>query len=254
MENAVLEETRNAQLRAIVCGANGAMGKLLLARLGKEAVGLVSADGENGVPKTFEEMGSVDADVVIDFSHHSAAPAVTEYVKAKGCGLVMCTTGHTEAEKLQILEAAKHVPVFYSGNMSLGIAVLCRLAKQAAQCFPDADIEILEVHHNRKVDAPSGTARMLYEAVKEARPDAEAACGRAGEGKREKQQIGIASLRMGNVVGIHEVHIATNTQTLTLRHEAHDRGMFADGAVDAARFLAGKKPGLYDMQDLLAEA
>ena len=259
MENAVLENAaacggQNAQLRAVVCGANGAMGKLLLARLGDEAVGLVSADGENGVPKTFEEMGQVDADVVIDFSHHSAAPAVAEYVKKTGCGLVMCTTGHTEEEKAQILDAANYVPVFYSGNMSLGIAVLCRLAKQAAQFFPDADIEIMEVHHNRKVDAPSGTARMLYEAVKEARPEAEAACGRAGEGKREKQQIGIASLRMGNVVGIHEVHIATNTQILTLRHEAQDRGMFADGAVEAARFLAGKQPGLYDMQDLLKEA
>ncbi|MBQ6852164.1 MAG: 4-hydroxy-tetrahydrodipicolinate reductase [Oscillospiraceae bacterium] len=254
MENAVLEEIRNAQLRAIVCGANGAMGRLLLDRLGEEAVGLVSVDGNNGVPRTFEELGEVDADVVIDFSHHSAAPEVTKYVMKKGCALVMCTTGHTEEEKAQILEAAKHVPVFYSGNMSLGIAVLCRLAKQATQFFPDADIEILEVHHNRKVDAPSGTAKMLYEAVKQARPEAEAVCGRAGEGKREQQQIGIASLRMGNVVGVHEVHIATQTQILTLRHEAQDRGMFADGAVEAARFLTGKKAGLYDMQDLLAEA
>ena len=142
-------------------------------------------------------------------------------------------------------------PVFYSGTMSLGIAVLCRLAKQATQNFPDADIEIVEVHHTRKVDAPSGTARMLFEAVKEVRPEAEAHCGRAGEGKREKKEIGIASLRMGNVVGIHEVHIATPSQTLTLRHEAHDRGMFADGAIDAAAFLIGKKPGLYNMQDLL---
>ncbi len=242
------------EIKAIVCGANGAMGQLVLARLGNEAVGLVSADGENNVPRTFEEMGNVEADVVIDFSHHSAAKAVTDYVKAKGCALVMCTTGHTPEEKELILDAAKVVPVFYSGNMSLGIAVLCRLAKQAAQSFPDADIEIVEVHHNRKVDAPSGTARMLFEAVKEARPTATAACGRAGEGKREKKEVGIASLRMGNVVGIHEVHIATHSQTLTLRHEAHDRGMFADGAVDAARFLTGKKPGLYNMQDLLAEA
>ena len=239
------------ELKAIVCGANGAMGQLLLQRLGDRATGLVSADGENGVPKTFEEMGAVDANVVIDFSHHSAAQAVTEYAKKTGCALVMCTTGHTPEEKAMIEDAAKRVPVFYSGNMSLGIAVLCRLAKQAAQNFPDADIEIVEVHHTRKVDAPSGTARMLFEAVKEVRPEAEAHCGRAGEGKREKKEIGIASLRMGNVVGIHEVHIATPSQTLTLRHEAHDRGMFADGAIDAAAFLIGKKPGLYNMQDLL---
>ena len=248
-----MENKQENNLRAIVCGANGAMGKLLLQRLGERTVGMVSADGENGVPKTFEEMGKVEADVVIDFSHHSAAPAVTEYVKKTGCALVMCTTGHTEEEKKQIFDAAKTVPVFFSGNMSLGIAVLCRLAKQAAQSFPDADIEIVEVHHNRKVDAPSGTARMLFDAVKEVRPEAEAACGRAGEGKREKNHVGMASLRMGNVVGIHEVYVSTNTQTLTLRHEAHDRGMFADGAVEAALFLKGKKPGLYNMQDLLEE-
>jgi len=249
MENAVLE--RNGQLRVIVCGANGAMGKLLQARLGSQTVGLVSVDGENGVPKTFEEMGAVEADVVIDFSHHSAAQAVTAYAKKTGCALVMCTTGHTEEEKAMISDAAKTVPVFYSGNMSLGIAVLCRLAKQAAQFFPDADIEILEIHHNRKVDAPSGTAKMLFEAVKEARPDAEAVCGRAGEGKREVSQVGIASLRMGNVVGVHEVHITTQTQSLTLRHDAQDRGMFADGAYEAARFLVGKTAGLYNMNDIL---
>ena len=117
--------------------------------------------------------------------------------------------------------------------------------------LPGADIEIVEVHHNRKVDAPSGTAKMLFEAVKAARPELTEHCGRAGEGKREKNEVGISSLRMGNVVGIHEVHICTASQTLTLRHEAGNRGMLADGAVDAARFICGKKPGLYNMEDLL---
>ena len=113
------------------------------------------------------------------------------------------------------------------------------------------DIEIVEVHHNRKVDAPSGTALMLYEAVKAARPQATAHCGRAGEGKRTPEEIGISSLRMGNVVGIHEVHIATGNQILTLRHEATNRGMFAEGGVDAARFVCGKPAGLYNMTQLL---
>jgi 4-hydroxy-tetrahydrodipicolinate reductase len=135
--------------------------------------------------------------------------------------------------------------------MSLGIAVLCRLATQATALFPNADIEIVEIHHNRKVDAPSGTAKMLFQAVKNARPEAYEHCGRAGEGKREPNEVGISSLRMGNVVGVHEVHICTPNQTLTLRHEAGDRGMLADGAVDAARFICGKKPGLYNMEDLL---
>ncbi len=238
-------------MKAIICGANGAMGKLLQARLVGQTAGLVSLDGENGVPKTFAELGNVCADVVIDFSHHSAIADVLDYAKKNSCAVVVGATGHTEAEKALIYAAAKEIPVFYSGNMSLGIAVLCRLAKQAAQSFPEADIEIVEVHHNRKVDAPSGTANMLFQAINEVRPQATAHCGRAGEGKREKQEVGISSLRMGNVVGIHEVHICTPSQTLTLRHEAHDRGMFADGAVDAARFMAGKAPGLYSMSGLL---
>ena len=241
-------------MRAVVCGANGALGKLICQRLEGEIAGLVSLDGENGVPKTFEELGSVNADVVIDFSHHSAAFDAARYAKEKGCALVVGTTGHTPEEKEAIYAAAKSVPVFFSGNMSMGIAMLCKLAKQTAAAFPEADIEILEVHHNRKVDAPSGTAKMLFEAVKAARPQAQANCGRAGEGKRTPGEVGISSMRMGNVVGIHEVHISTGNQTLMLRHEAHDRGMFADGAIDAARFLVGKKPGLYTMENLLEEA
>ena len=241
-------------MRAVICGANGAMGKLLQQRLGADAVGLVSLDGENGVARTFEELQDVNPQVVIDFSHHSAAPDAARYAVEQGCALVIGTTGHTEEEKAAIFSAARSIPVFYAGNMSLGIAVLCRLAKQAAQSFPDADIEIVEIHHNRKVDAPSGTAKMLFEAIKEVRPEAEAHCGRAGEGKRQANEIGIQALRMGGVVGIHEVHIATLTQRLTLRHEACDRGMFADGAVEAARFVLDKPAGLYNMTQLLEEA
>jgi len=240
-------------MRAVVCGANGAMGKLIRDILGDAVVGCVSVDGENGVPKTFEEMGKVEADVVIDFSHHSAAPAVIAWARENGCAAVIGTTGHTPEEKQMILDAAKELPVFFSGNMSMGIAVLCKLAKEAAACFPEADIEIVEIHHNRKVDAPSGTARMLFEAVKEARPQATEHCGRAGEGKRTSHEIGISSLRMGNVVGVHEVHICTGNQSLTLRHEAQSRGMLAEGAVDAARFMAGKAPGLYTMKQLLEQ-
>ena len=238
-------------MRAVLCGANGAMGKLIQGLMGDEIVGRVSIDGENGVPKTFGEMGEVDADVVIDFSHHSAAPEVIAWAKAKGCAAEIGTTGHTPEEKQIILDAAKEIPVFFSGNMSLGIAVLCKLAKQAAACFPEADIEIVEIHHNRKVDAPSGTARMLFEAVKEARPEATEHCGRAGEGKRAQNEVGISSLRMGNVVGVHEVHICTGNQSLTLRHEAQSREMLAEGAVDAARFMVGKGAGLYNMENIL---
>ena len=238
-------------MKAVICGANGAMGKLICGILGEDVVGKVSIDGENGVAKTFSELGNVEADVVIDFSHHTAAADVLAYAKQIGAAAVIGTTGHTPEEKALIFDAAREIPVFFSGNMSLGIAVLCRLAKEAARYFPDADIEILEVHHNRKVDAPSGTALMLFNAIREIRPEATAHCGRAGEGKREKSEIGISSLRMGSVVGVHEVHIHTGTQCLTLKHEAVTRAMLADGAVEAARFMEGKGPGMYNMENLL---
>ena len=238
-------------MKAVICGANGAMGKLICDIFGDAVVGKVSIDGANNVPKTFAELGEMAADVVVDFSHHTAIADVLNYTKKIGAAAVIGTTGHTEEEKALIRAASQEIPVFYAGTVSLGIAVLCRLAKQAAACFPDADIEIVEVHHNRKVDAPSGTALMLFNAIKEVRPNATANCGRAGEGKRTKDEIGIAALRLGNVVGIHEVHINTGTQALTLKHEACTRAMLADGAVDAARFMVGKGVGLHNMESML---
>ena len=238
-------------MRAVVCGANGAMGKLICDILGDEVVGKVSIDGDNNVPKTFADLGKMDADVVIDFSHHSAVADVLGYAKEIGAAAVVGTTGHTAEEKAMIFAAAEEIPVFYAGNVSLGIAVLCRLVKQAAAFFPDAEIEIVEAHHIRKVDAPSGTAHMLFNAIKEVRPNAYENCGRSGEGKRTKDEIGIHALRMGNVVGIHEVHIHTGNQSLTLKHESGSRAMLADGAVSAARFMMGKGKGFYDMESIL---
>ena len=238
-------------MRAVVWGASGAMGRLICDLLGEQVVGRVSADGENSSVTDAALLGDICPDMVIDFSHHTAAEAVCAYAVAKNCPLIIGTTGHTPEEKAVISQTAQSVPVFFSGNMSMGVAMLCKLAKQTAAAFPGADIEILEIHHNRKVDAPSGTAKMLFEAMREARPELTMNCGRAGEGKRTPDEVGISSLRMGNIVGIHEVHISTGNQTLTLRHEAHDRGMFAEGAVEAAAFLAGKPAGLYNMNDLL---
>ena len=238
-------------MRAIVCGANGAMGKLICAGLGDAVIGKVSIDGENGVPRTFEELGAVSADVVIDFSHHTAIFDVLAYAKKIGSAAVIGTTGHTPEEKAAIFAAAEEIPVFYAGNVSLGIAVLCRLVKEAVKFFPDADIEIVEVHHTRKVDAPSGTAHMLFNAVKEVRKEAVENCGRSGEGKRTKNEVGIHALRLGSVVGIHEVHIHTQNQSLVLKHESGSRAMLADGAVDAAKFMVGKEKGLYDMESIL---
>jgi len=238
-------------MRAVLCGANGAMGRLIDGILGSEIVGRVSIDGENNVPTTFAQLGKVEADVVIDFSHHTAVSDVLAYAKSIGAAAVIGTTGHTPEERTLITAAAEEIPVFFSGNMSLGIAVLCRLARQAAAAFPEADIEIVETHHTRKVDAPSGTALMLFNAIKEVRPESVANCGRSGEGKRTKEEIGIHALRLGNVVGIHEVHIHTANQSLTLKHESGSRAMLADGAVDAARFMVGKPAGFYNMESML---
>lgn len=238
-------------MRAVLCGANGAMGQLISGILGDEAAGKVSLDGAGGVPRTFAELGKVDADVVIDFSHHSAIADVLRYAKEIGAAAVIGTTGHTAEEKQLIVDAAKDIPVFYSGNMSIGIALLCQLTRQTVALFPDADVEIVEIHHNRKVDAPSGTARMLFEAVKAERPNAIEHDGRSGECRRTRDEVGISSLRMGNIVGVHEVHVCTASQSLTLRHEVYNRAMLAEGGVEAARFMVGKPAGLYNMTDLL---
>ena len=239
-------------MRAVLCGANGAMGKLIDGILADEVVGRVSIDGENGVPKTFAELGMVEADVVIDFSHHTAAADVLSYAEKIGASVVIGTTGHTAEEKALIFEATQRIPVFYSGNMSLGIALLCSMTRQVVERFPEADVEIVEIHHNRKVDAPSGTAKMLFEAVKSVRPNAYEHDGRSGECKRTKDEVGISSLRMGNVVGVHEVHVCTPSQTITLRHEVSTRNMLAEGGVEAARFMVGKPKCMYKMENLLS--
>lgn len=195
--------------------------------------------------------GCESADCIIDFSNHAGTKDLMDYAVSKNLAVVVCTTGHTEAELACIQKAAQSIPVFHSGNMSVGIALLTRLAKETAKMFPDADIEIVESHHNQKLDVPSGTALMLARAVQDARPDAELLVGRHENGKRKKNEVGIHSLRMGNTVGIHEVIVNTGTQIITLKHEAQDRSLFAEGALAAAAFITGKAPGLYDMNDLV---
>ena len=135
--------------------------------------------------------------------------------------------------------------------MSLGVALLCELAKITAKTMPDADIEIIEKHHNRKLDAPSGTALMIADAISSVRKDAYYVFGRNGQRKRDKNEIGVHAIRLGNIIGEHEVIVGTDTQTITLKHEAHTRALFAEGAVAAAAFLVGKSAGLYNMKDMI---
>ncbi len=194
-----------------------------------------------------------DFDCIIDFSHHSATKKLLEYATEKNVPVVIATTGHDDGEKQLIADAAEKIPVFHSANMSLGVALLCELAKTAAKTFPDADIEIIEKHHNRKLDAPSGTALLLARSIQAVREKAFFTFGRQGQAKRMPDEIGIHAVRMGNIVGEHEVIIGTDTQTLTLKHEAHSRSLFAEGAITAAAFMVGKSAGLYDMYSMIGD-
>ena len=207
---------------------------------------------EENVYSSLEAVPNVnEVDCIVDFSHHEATPKLLEYAISKNVPVVLATTGHTPEEIGVINEASNKIPVFYSANMSLGIALLVELAKKTAEAMPDAEIEIIEKHHNRKIDAPSGTALMIANALKEVRPDSYANNGRSGQGKRNKNEIGIHAVRMGNIVGEHEVIVGTENQTITLRHEAHSRALFAEGALAAAAFIADKPAGIYDMKSLV---
>lgn len=193
-----------------------------------------------------------DVDVIIDFSHHSATKPLLDFAIKNNLPVVLATTGQTEEEKFAIVKASKQIPLFFAANYSVGVALLIELAKQVAAAMPDAQIEIIEKHHNRKLDAPSGTALSIANAITEVRQNSEIHIGRSGHGKRSDSEIGIHSVRLGNIVGEHEVIIGTPSQTITLKHEAHSRELFAEGALQAARFLVGKPAGLYDMKDIIS--
>ena len=247
-------------MKVFISGIGGRMGdevvKACLADPDIEIVGgydLIKAEYP-GI-KVYSDWSKVDvgADVIIDFSHHLGTAALLDYAKRSGTPVVLATTGHTEDELDMISTAAESVAIFRSANMSVGIAVLCELAKKAASCFPDADIEIIEKHHNRKLDAPSGTAILLADEIKTVREKTRYVYGRSGHAKRTPDEIGIHAVRLGNVVGDHEIIIATDSQTITLKHEAHSRALFAEGGVAAAKFLCGKPAGMYNMKSMLAD-
>ena len=247
-------------MKIIITGALGRMGQKLtdaISKTGHEIAAFVDISyGECGGEREYGDINAVseEADVIIDFSHHSYTACVLDYAARREIPAVIATTGHTGAEKDFISSSAEKIPVFYSQNMSLGIATLCDTVKKVLSVFTGADVEIVETHHNNKLDAPSGTAKMLFDSIKEVRPDAVMVCGRSGYGKREKNEVGISSVRVGGIVGIHEVIIGTESEQIVIRHEAYDRALFADGAIKAAEYIKSKAPGLYSMKNLLAEA
>ena len=246
-------------MKILICGVGGRMGREVasLALSGMRGAEVVA--GYDVIPLDTREFPSYTnwsdvretPDCIIDFSNHLGTSAMLDYACANKIPVVLATTGHDDAELAKIKEAAACIPVFHSANMSLGVALLAELAKLTAKTFPDADIEIIEKHHNRKLDAPSGTALLLARAIQSVRQKATLIFGRSGQAKRTPEEIGIHAIRMGNVVGEHEVIVGTDTQTITLKHEAHSRALFAEGAIAAADYLVGQSAGLYDMRSMI---
>lgn len=227
-------------IRILINGALGCMG-VETAKLVERTPGFALAGGvdpKNGALPRLKEFHG-EADVLIDFSHHAAAEEVAEFMMLRRMPGVVCTTGHTEEEGQYLDAAAALVPVFRTANTSLGVAFLARAVRMAAALFPSADVSIVECHHTHKLDAPSGTALTLARAAE------------AGRSGHTAAPVDIHSLRMGSVAGDHQVIVNTGSEIITLRHEVHDRALFAQGALAAAEFLIGRGPGVYGMEDLL---
>lgn len=247
----------------ILCGCGGRMGQAIVRSAADggpcRIVAGVDVNANSVAPvcsfPVYETISDFPgkADVIVDFSHHTALLPLTEYAQATGTPLVVATTGHTEEERAIMKQASEKVALFFSGNMSIGINLLIELCRQAAATLGESfDVEIVEKHHNQKLDAPSGTALMIADALKEEREETEYVYDRHSvRKKREPREIGIHSVRGGTIVGEHEVIFAGNNETVTLTHTATSREIFANGALKAAVYLAGKPAGLYDMSDLI---
>ncbi len=248
-------------MKILICGIGGRMGaeveKLALEGY-RDAIPVAGVDVREVAGKSYPTYTAFDqvptdfeADCIIDFSNHAGTQAMLDFAVARGIPTVVATTGHTPEELALIKKAATSIPVFHAANMSLGVALLCELAKTTVAAFPDADVEIIETHHNRKLDAPSGTALALADAIRTVRDKAFYVFGRHGHAGRQVDEIGIHAVRMGNVVGEHEVIVGTDSQTITLKHEAHSRALFAEGALAAAAYLVDRPAGLYNMQSMI---
>lgn len=247
-------------LKIILVGCGGKMGNAVTERIkiteGAEIIAGVDKFNKAGRDyPVFDSINEINlkADVIIDFSHPDAVLEVVEYAIANNTPLVECTTGLNEEQTELIKNASDKVAIFSSFNMSLGVNLITELAKKAATILDGFDIEIIEQHHNQKIDAPSGTAYMLANAINETLDNKmqfnyDRHSVRA---KRSPKEIGIHSIRGGNIVGEHEVIFAGTDEVITISHSARSKEVFATGAVNAAKFLYGKTKGLYDMQDII---
>jgi 4-hydroxy-tetrahydrodipicolinate reductase len=254
-------------------GATGRMGRAIIQLIGAQSdlqlVGAVCADSDAALGKDVGELAGIGsigviassdvassllgADVVIDFSSAAAVASFAAVAAQRGVGIVCGTTNLDGAAQAALDKAAEKVPVIWAPNTSLGVQVLAELVEQAVRRLgADYDVEIVELHHRNKVDAPSGTARRLADAVRAVRPLAQEVRGRDGDvGARRDDELGIMAVRGGDVVGDHTVYLLGQGERLELSHRASHRGLFANGALRAARFISGRAPGRYRMADVL---
>lgn len=249
-------------VKAVICGAQGKMGRVLNDIISKrndiEIIGGI--DINDTTPYADFEIFKSPSElkekpqVIIDFSHPSALDGLCEYCLTNGVPLVIATTGYSDEQKNLIRKVSEQIPVFFTFNMSVGINLLCSLAKKAAAILGGQfDIEIVEKHHNQKIDAPSGTALMLADALNETLDNKMRYVydRHSVRQKREKSEIGIHAIRGGTIVGEHDIIFAGRDEVITLSHHAASKEVFAVGAVNAAVFIAGKPAGLYDMKDVI---
>lgn len=248
-------------MNIILCGCNGKMGQAIVNESQKFCnMNIVAGvDIKPDSSKSFPIFSSINdvnikADIIIDFSNPLALNSILEYSQNQKLPVVICTTGFSKEQVEKINKASKNIPVFYSGNMSLGINLLIELCQKATNVLGDSfDIEIIEKHHNQKIDAPSGTALMIANGISEHLDEKyEYKYNRTtSREKRKKNEIGIHSIRGGTITGDHEVIFAGKDEIITISHHAASRNIFANGAINAAKYILNKTPGLYKMKNLI---
>ena len=250
-------------MKIIICGVNGRMGQTL-AQAAAEADGLMVIAGVDKFPDAVQNSFPVfispfecpdGADVIIDFSRPEALPANLGYAQHKKIPIVIATTGYTDADKSEIVASSKHIPVFMAANMSVGVSLQMELARRAAEFWgEDCDIEIVERHHNRKVDAPSGTALALAECINNAMISPKPLlCGRCTRSEKRGKEIGLHAVRGGTISGDHSVLFISTDEVLEINHTAQSPRIFALGALRAAGFICSRAPGLYNMTDMIQQ-
>ncbi|MCI9215592.1 4-hydroxy-tetrahydrodipicolinate reductase [Lachnospiraceae bacterium 42-17] len=249
-------------IRAVMHGCNGKMGQVITGLVKEDAQieFVAGVDAYTGISNTYPVFDSiekcdVEADVVIDFSNAKAVDRLLDYCGERKLPVVLCTTGLSEEQLVKVEETSKKTAVLKSANMSLGINLLLKLIKDAAKVLAGAgfDVELVERHHNQKVDAPSGTALALADSINEAMDHAYTYVYDRSQKreKRDKKEMGISAVRGGTIVGEHEIIFAGPDEVIEFKHTAYSKAVFGKGAVEAAKFLAGKPAGLYDMSDVI---